>query len=134
MQSRKGRVRPNAPYKIFLTANQLVWFLAPTGQYPLDCQIQHDADNSLVALCQQHSVSFSVNLPAYQLRVLSGEDEVDRWTNQTIWDAALKNIRIVISSYAVLLDALSHGFVTMERLALCIFDEGMFRKGGVETG
>lgn len=88
---------------------------------------QDDADNSLVALCQQHSVTFDVNLPAYQLRVLSGEDEVDRWTNQTIWDAALKNIRIVISSYAVLLDALSHGFVTMERLALCIFDEGMFR-------
>lgn len=68
----------------------------------------------------------AINLPAHQLRVLSGEEEVDRWTNQSVWDAALKNIHIVISSYAVLLDALTHGFVTMDRLALCIFDEGEF--------
>ncbi|GAB7356392.1 hypothetical protein MBLNU459_g7172t1 [Dothideomycetes sp. NU459] len=85
---------------------KLVWFLAPT-----------------VALCHQHSVSFRINIPAYQVRTLTGEDEVERWSNQTIWDAALKNVRIVISSYAVLLDALSHGFMTMNRLALCIFDE-----------
>jgi len=56
---------------------------------------------------------------------LSSDDDVDRWTDQVIWDAVLKNIRIVISPYAVLLDALSHGFVTMQRLAICVFDEGM---------
>jgi len=56
---------------------------------------------------------------------LSSDDDVDRWTDQVTWDAVLKNIRIVISPHAVLLDALSHGFVTMQRLAICVFDEGM---------
>lgn len=80
-----------------------------------------------MALCQQHSKSFQNNLPAYQLRTLIGDDNVERWTDQVIWDAVLKDIRIVISTYGVLHDALSHGFVTMSRLALCVIDEGRFR-------
>ena len=35
----------------------------------------------------------------------------------------LKNARIVLSTHQVLLDALSHGFVGMQRLALLVFDE-----------
>jgi ERCC4-related helicase len=35
----------------------------------------------------------------------------------------LKNVRIVLSTHQVLLDALSHGFVGMQRLALLVFDE-----------
>lgn len=53
-----------------------------------------------------------------------GSDNVDRWSEQRIWDAALKDVRVVVSTHAVLADALSHGFVKITSLALLIFDEG----------
>jgi len=56
--------------------------------------------------------------------LLIGSDNVDRWSEQRIWDAALSDVRIVVSTHAVLLDALGHGFVQMKRLALLVFDEG----------
>jgi ERCC4-related helicase len=34
------------------------------------------------------------------------------------------NVNIVVSTYAVLYDALCHAFVSMESLALIVFDEG----------
>jgi ERCC4-related helicase len=72
---------------------------------------------------QQHRV-FQDHLPAYQSRFLSGEDQVDTWSDQPTWDAILKNIRIVISTHQVLLDALTHGFIKLSQIALLIFDEG----------
>ena len=87
-------------------SDKLVWFLAPT-----------------VALCHQHSKSIKTNLPAYQTRLLTSEDGVDRWTDQTLWDGVLKDIQIVVSTYGVLYDALCHGFVAMRKLTLCVFDE-----------
>jgi ERCC4-related helicase len=87
--------------------SQLIWLLAPT-----------------VALClQQHQVIASQIL-SVKTKVLTGLDHVDRWTDQHIWDKVLKDVRVVVSTYAVLADALSHGFVRMSRLALLIFDEG----------
>ncbi|KAF1988783.1 P-loop containing nucleoside triphosphate hydrolase protein [Aulographum hederae CBS 113979] len=86
--------------------DKLVWMLAPT-----------------VALCEQQCSVFAKYLPAYISRVLCGNDGVDHWTDQTIWDAVLENIRIVVSTPGVLLDALSHGFVKLSRLVLLIFDE-----------
>ncbi|RHZ69809.1 Dicer-like protein 2 [Aspergillus turcosus] len=86
--------------------DKLVWFLAPT-----------------VALCiQQHEVIAS-NLPAVRTRTLTGLDKVELWTEQSIWDAVLNGYRVIVSTHAVLADALSHGFVKMSRLALIIFDE-----------
>ncbi|KAL2351930.1 P-loop containing nucleoside triphosphate hydrolase protein [Cryomyces antarcticus] len=76
-----------------------------------------------VVLCHQQYEVFQDNLPAYQSRLLSGADNIDRWTDQRLWDAVLTNIRIVVSTPMVLLDALTHGFVQMERLALLVFDE-----------
>lgn len=88
---------------------QLIWFLAPT-----------------VALCiQQHGV-ISSQIPAAKSRILTGLDKVDLWTEQATWDAVLQDIQIVVSTHAVLSDALTHGFVRIERLGLLIFDEGMF--------
>jgi ERCC4-related helicase len=58
------------------------------------------------------------------IRLLLGRDNVDRWSSQHIWDTALSGARIVVSTPAVLADALSHGFVVMAKLALLIFDEG----------
>lgn len=77
-----------------------------------------------VALCiQQHEVIAS-NLPAVRTRTLTGLDKVELWTDQSIWDAVLNGYRVIVSTHAVLADALSHGFVKMSQLALLIFDEG----------
>ncbi len=78
----------------------------------------------MVELCtQQHDVILS-QLPAARIKLLIGSDNVDRWSEKRIWDAALSGVRIVVSTPAVLLDALRHGFVQMTKLALLIFDEG----------
>ena len=66
-----------------------------------------------------HSQIFSV-----QIKSFTSADKVDRWTDKGDWDAVLTNVNIVVSTYAVLHDALCHGFVNMESLALIIFDEG----------
>lgn len=88
-------------------SHKLIWFLAPT-----------------VALCfQQHEV-LKTQIPNVQICLLTGLDNVDRWTEQSVWDKALQDIRIVVSTHAVLADALNHGFVRMSHLALIVFDEG----------
>jgi ERCC4-related helicase len=65
----------------------------------------------------------SLELPAYQVRLLSGNDGVEHWSNQSIWDGVLRNINIVVCTHQVLLDALTHAFVQMTNIALLIFDE-----------
>ncbi len=84
-----------------------MWFLAPT-----------------VTLCEQQSKVFSYHLPSYNVLMLSGHDDVEHWTRQSVWDSVLHNVRIVLSTHQVLYDALAHGFVKMNKLALLIFDEG----------
>ncbi|USP80964.1 hypothetical protein yc1106_08238 [Curvularia clavata] len=86
--------------------NKIVWFLAPT-----------------VALCEQQYEVFQSNLPGYIHLLLCGRDDVELWTTQNTWDRVLRNVRIVLSTHQILLDALSHGFVRLSRLALLIFDE-----------
>lgn len=54
-------------------------------------------------------------------------DNVDRWTDQSTWDTVLKDIQVVVSTHAVLTDALGHGFVQISRIALLVFDEGRLR-------
>jgi hypothetical protein len=50
---------------------------------------------------------------------------VDAWSNKPgVWDAVLLNIRIVVSTYQILLDAASHGLVPLSALALIVIDEG----------
>lgn len=77
-----------------------------------------------VALCTQQLNAINLEIPAARTRLLIGSDNVDRWSEQRIWDAALEDVQVVVSTHAVLADALSHGFVTMSKLALLIFDEG----------
>ncbi|KAL4992648.1 ATP-dependent helicase dcl2 [Aspergillus falconensis] len=85
---------------------KLIWFLAPT-----------------VALClQQHRVILQ-HIPAAKSRTLLGLDKVELWTEQAIWDAVLEDIQVVVSTPAVLLDAMTHGFVRLSTLGLIIFDE-----------
>lgn len=90
-------------------SDQLVFVLVPT-----------------VALaCQWYEV-IKDQLPAVreQTRFLSGADGVERWRDQWIWDEVLKDIRVVVCTYQILLDALVHGFISMSKLALLVFDEG----------
>jgi ERCC4-related helicase len=86
---------------------QMIWFLAPT-----------------VALCEQQYKVLSLHLPTIRIRLVVGSDNVDKWSTQQIWNIALSDVRVVVSTHQVLADALSNGFVVMERLALIVFDEG----------
>ena len=85
--------------------DKIVWFCAPT-----------------VALAEQQFLAISKQLPAYQSRVLSGKDNCEFWTKAT-WKEVLIGIRIVVSTHAILLDALMHGFVRIDQLSLLVFDE-----------
>lgn len=85
---------------------QLIWFLTP----------------SVALSIQQHAI-IQEHLAAYQCALLTGSEGVDKWTDQRLWDDFLKNVRVVVGTPAVLADALTHGFVSMSRLNLLIFDE-----------
>lgn len=63
-------------------------------------------------------------MPSVSMKILSSVESVHTWGPE-IWRLVLKDVRIIVSTYQVLYDALAHGFVTIDRLALIIFDEGM---------
>lgn len=71
---------------------------------------------------QQHK-AISLELPVYHIIILTGLDNVDKWTDQKLWDATLNGVHVVIATPAVLLDALSHAFVTISNVSLVVFDE-----------
>jgi ERCC4-related helicase len=98
-----------------------------------------------VALAQQHYGRLSDLLPAYHVLLLTGNDGVEkcnanaytcasRWkfltdnllpgSEQKLWDLLLKGVSLVICTPAVLLDALTHGFIKIEEIPLLVFDEG----------
>ncbi|EPE27300.1 P-loop containing nucleoside triphosphate hydrolase [Glarea lozoyensis ATCC 20868] len=84
----------------------IIWFLAPT-----------------VSLGEQQFHSIKSQIGSVESIFLSSADNVDRWTVKSLWDAVLENVKIVVSTYQVLLDALTHGFVEMEVLGMIVFDE-----------
>ena len=75
-------------------------------------------------LCLQQLAVLQSQIASVQIKSLTSLDHVDKWSNKATWDAVLTNVNIVVSTYAVLCDALSHAFVDMESLALIVFDEG----------
>lgn len=88
-------------------SDKIVWFLAPT-----------------IALCEQQFRVLKSQLGTSQIKILSGSDGIDSWSDTRIWDDYLKDVRVVVSTYQVLLDAVTHAFVKMDRLCLIVFDEG----------
>ncbi|KAL8366055.1 hypothetical protein RB595_004708 [Gaeumannomyces hyphopodioides] len=86
--------------------NKRIWFLAPT-----------------VTLCIQQFEVLRSQLPSAGIKILTGDDNVDSWSNQSIWDAVLFGIQVVVCPHQILLDALSHSFVTLDTISLLIFDE-----------
>lgn len=89
-----------------LTCWQIIWFLTPT-----------------VSLCAQQYEVVKTQIPQVQSKLITGADSVDSWKGVT-WETALINVKIVITTHQVLLDALLHGFVNISTLALLVFDEG----------
>lgn len=59
------------------------------------------------------------------MKLLTGNDNVETWSGKT-WEAILEGVRIVVSTYQVLFDALSHAFVRINDLALIVIDEGSY--------
>lgn len=75
-------------------------------------------------LCLQQLDVLRSQISSVQIKSLTSLDNVDKWSDKTTWGAVLQHVSIVVSTYAVLYDALSHAFVDMESLALIVFDEG----------
>ncbi|KAL8777761.1 MAG: hypothetical protein Q9213_007714 [Squamulea squamosa] len=76
-----------------------------------------------MALAEQQYNVITIQLSSFQSGLLSGNDETDRRSEQGMWGDALKNMIIVVCIHQVLLDALIHDFVHMEKIALLVFDE-----------
>lgn len=100
--------------------NQIIWFLA-----------------GKVELCKQQYRVIKSQISWVDVKLLTGEDNVDAWSTQAVWDAVLRDVRIVVSTDEVLRGAMQqNAFVKMEQLALIVFDEGSSSLSGrqlVET-
>jgi ERCC4-related helicase len=77
-----------------------------------------------VPLAAQQAEVLQQHISSVQLRLITGADNVDSWSEQRVWDDILLNIRIVVSTYQILFDAISHGFVRLDSLSLIVLDEG----------
>jgi len=99
------------------------------AQLRIDAELQREpfkrtwftAPNVLLAQQQYHVLS--LQLPQYQIRTLLGHDNVHLWRTQKVWDLALADINIIISTPQVLLDALRNAFVRLEDISLLVVDE-----------
>ncbi|KAK8107781.1 uncharacterized protein PG998_009794 [Apiospora kogelbergensis] len=80
---------------------KVIWFLAPT-----------------IPLCQQQYDTIRTQIPSAQVKVLTGNDNVDAWSDPSIWNAFLRNVNVVVSTYQVLVDAVYHAFVHLSNLTL----------------
>jgi RecG-like helicase len=77
-----------------------------------------------VTLCtQQHSV-LQKYFHAFSIQLITGNDNAQHWSNQKIWDNILQGHQVIVCTHAILADALSNGFVKIEKIGLIIFDEG----------
>ncbi|KAK0706786.1 hypothetical protein B0T26DRAFT_472686 [Lasiosphaeria miniovina] len=83
-----------------------VWFLTPT-----------------VPLALQQFEVLQAEIPAVQCRLICGLDNVEAWSEQRVWDAVLYNVRVVVSTFKILFDAVSHAFVRLSSLSLIVIDE-----------
>lgn len=64
-----------------------------------------------------------LQIPSVEPKIITGSDNLDSWSLST-WEGALVNVKIILTTPQVLLDALLHGFVRISSVALFVFDEG----------
>ena len=86
-------------------ATKVSWFIAPT-----------------VTLCeQQHEV---IQKAIGSAGLIHGGLEPKQWKDPNLWKDVLRKNRVIISTPQVLLDALSHGYISLGReIGLLVFDE-----------
>ncbi|KAJ4307182.1 Dicer-like protein 2 [Collariella sp. IMI 366227] len=84
----------------------IAWFLAPT-----------------VSLAEQQFEAIRAQTQGVQSRLIHGADNVQAWSSKAVWNAVLLNIRIVVSTYQILFDAVAHAFVPLSSLGLIVIDE-----------
>lgn len=65
-----------------------------------------------------------LQIPSVEPKIITGSDHLDSWSSAT-WRGVLVNVKIVITTPQVLLDALLHGFASISSIALLVFDEGV---------
>ncbi|ETN43326.1 uncharacterized protein HMPREF1541_02485 [Cyphellophora europaea CBS 101466] len=88
------------------TPNKLIWLLTP----------------SQVLAEQQHSF-LSAQLPTYTFRLITGADNAEYWASKEVWTAALLNQNGIVSTPAILLEALKHDYLSLSIISLLVFDE-----------
>jgi ERCC4-related helicase len=86
-----------------------------------------------VALAEQQFEAIRAQTPGVQSKLVVGSDKVDAWSTKAVWDAMLLNTRIVVSTYQILFDAVSHAFVPLSSLCLVVVDEGVQRSSFTPT-
>ncbi|KAH7104827.1 P-loop containing nucleoside triphosphate hydrolase protein [Auriculariales sp. MPI-PUGE-AT-0066] len=100
------RIRLQVERQLAIGSNKTCWFLVPT-----------------VALCAQQTAVFQEHLP-YNIDSITGQKQPEKWTSPTLWHDIVSNNRVIVSTAQVLLDALRHAYVKLERdISLLIFDE-----------
>lgn len=85
-----------------------MWFLTPTVQ-----------------LCRQQAAAIKIGIPYATIRCIVGEDAPHLWGSAEVWRQALNDVDVIVSTYAVLYEALAHDFVNIRHIGLLVFDEGM---------
>ncbi|KAF8252196.1 P-loop containing nucleoside triphosphate hydrolase protein, partial [Wilcoxina mikolae CBS 423.85] len=77
-----------------------------------------------VELARQQFRVLQESISNVHMQFLVGSCGVDHWSNQEVWDEVLgQEEAVIVSTHQVLADALAHGFVSMTRIGLLIFDE-----------
>lgn len=76
-----------------------------------------------MSLCDQQFGVIKTQIPSVLAKIVTGSDNLESWSKST-WNSVLVNVKLVVTTHQVLLDALLHGFVQITSLALIIFDEG----------
>ena len=94
----------------------MVWFLAPT-----------------VPLATQQFNVLKLQNPGVICRLITGADNVEAWSNTLVWGRILQNVKIVVSTYQILFDAATHGFVPLNSLSLIVVDEGLLSQQPPDT-
>ncbi len=77
-----------------------------------------------VTLAKQQEDVIRAQIPGVQSRLICGMHGVDAWSSRAIWEEILRNIRVIVSTFQILFDAVSHGFVRLDSLSLIVIDEG----------
>ncbi|KAM0425209.1 hypothetical protein ACHAPT_009526 [Fusarium lateritium] len=87
------------------SSEKIIWFLGKT-----------------VSLCEQQFKVIQKQTPSVCMKLLTGQLNIDAWSPE-VWPKILGGTRIIVSTFEILHDALTHAFVKMDMLALIVFDE-----------